>query len=281
MSTEENTYYSKHKKPRIKYKKICPCCNKEFKTSNNRKIYCSYKCGSRHNYLTHKKEHNKKMCKYHKERYKPKEKVKRICPICGKEFYKKSTAIYCSQSCWSKQNYINNKPLIFKDVKDYRIKHKTKILQREKKYRQTKKYKTRMNAYFKERRKEPLFKLRQNMSIALNQSMKKNKNINCKKPIFSFTKEEIYTHLNKTIPKGYTWKDYLNGTLQIDHMIAISWFLDEETFFKIGWNINNLTLLTKEENLLKSNTYAVINNQVFFNLEDALNEFIQVYHVAL
>ena len=61
--------------------------------------------------------------------------------------------------------------------------------------------------------------------------------------------------MKKTIPESYTWKDYLEGRLQIDHKIPISVFNfsePEHTDFKRCWTLKNLRLLPARENLMKN-----------------------------
>lgn len=65
-------------------------------------------------------------------------------------------------------------------------------------------------------------------------------------------------HLCKTIPLGYKWEDYINGNLQIDHIKPHSLFEYSSTNdeqFKECWSLDNLQLLTKEDNIKKQNKY--------------------------
>ena len=68
--------------------------------------------------------------------------------------------------------------------------------------------------------------------------------------------KDLIERLKKTMPKGYTWKDFLKGKLEIDHIIPIDAFnfdKTENTDFKRCWALGNLRLLTKRENRIKSN----------------------------
>jgi len=72
--------------------------------------------------------------------------------------------------------------------------------------------------------------------------------------LVDYNKNILVEHLKSTLPKGYTWQDFLEGRLQIDHIIPIRAFNitnpdDEE--FKQCWSLYNLRLLTKEENISK------------------------------
>jgi len=73
--------------------------------------------------------------------------------------------------------------------------------------------------------------------------------------------EEALSRLLKTLPEGYTEQDWLDGKLVIDHKIPISWFdLTIMSQLLEAGNINNLQLLTKEQNSLKSNHYGDLDN---------------------
>jgi len=66
--------------------------------------------------------------------------------------------------------------------------------------------------------------------------------------------DALKRRLKNTIPKGYTWEDFLNRRLQIDHIIPGSLFNieDLDSFdFQRSWELMNLRLLPKEENLKK------------------------------
>lgn len=61
-------------------------------------------------------------------------------------------------------------------------------------------------------------------------------------------------HLLSTIPEGYSWEDFLEGKLVLEHIIPISAYeyksyCDNE--FKKCWNFRNMRLLPVEENILK------------------------------
>ncbi len=93
-------------------------------------------------------------------------------------------------------------------------------------------------------------KLHNNFSWYMNKMGKTNKTFK----IIPYTKDELISHLKSTIPEGYTWKDYLSGKLEVDHIIPKSLYLikkigDEE--FNKCWNIKNLRLLPTKENASK------------------------------
>ena len=62
--------------------------------------------------------------------------------------------------------------------------------------------------------------------------------------------------LKKTIPKGYTWADFLEGELHIDHIFPVSAFKYEDAGgfdFRECWGLKNLQLLPVTENIKKRN----------------------------
>ena len=72
--------------------------------------------------------------------------------------------------------------------------------------------------------------------------------------LVDYTLDNLIKHLKKTMPEGYTWDDYLNGKLHIDHKIPISVFnfdKPEHIDFKRCWGLKNLRLLSAKENLIK------------------------------
>lgn len=67
---------------------------------------------------------------------------------------------------------------------------------------------------------------------------------------------QLKNHLKNTMPIGYTWQDFLNGDLHIDHIIPIDTFdfdKPEDLEFKKCWALDNLRLLPKFENISKHN----------------------------
>lgn len=98
------------------------------------------------------------------------------------------------------------------------------------------------------------YNLNSRMSNAIGISLKGNKNGRHWESLVGYTCNNLIKRLQKTIPVGYTWQDYLDGKLHIDHIIPIS----AHNFNKIGqidfqrcWALDNLQLLTAKENLIK------------------------------
>ncbi|GAH02002.1 unnamed protein product, partial [marine sediment metagenome] len=101
-----------------------------------------------------------------------------------------------------------------------------------------------------------IFKLNHNISSGIWKSLKGNKKGMHWESLVGYTVDDLKKHLESTMPKGYTWNDYLIGKLHIDHRIPISIFnitKIKSKGFKAAWSLNNLQLLPASENLEKSN----------------------------
>jgi hypothetical protein len=72
--------------------------------------------------------------------------------------------------------------------------------------------------------------------------------------LVGYTIEELVTRLKRTMPPGYTWQDYLDGRLHLDHIVPIAAFnyrSSADYDFKRCWALKNLQLLPALENLKK------------------------------
>lgn len=69
-----------------------------------------------------------------------------------------------------------------------------------------------------------------------------------------FTAEQLEARLRETIPVGYTWQDFMDGRLHIDHIKPIAAFnytSDTDPEFLACWALSNLQLLPDSENMSK------------------------------
>jgi 5-methylcytosine-specific restriction endonuclease McrA len=241
--------------------KQCEVCGKEFKTcaaviKNGGGKYCSRKC-----YNISKKRG-----------------MNRTCKICGKTFYvmhsriKKGYGRFCSIQC--NAIYQTGKP---------KISHVPPIINtcnfcgnEYKAQRHTQKFCSRdcyakhlslnircenhplwrggYNEYYKKRSSCPKIVLSLRMSNAIRHSLKGTKKYRSWVDLVDYNKDQLYKHLLKTMPDGYSWDDFLTGELHIDHIIPISVFnysLPEHIDFKRCWALENLQLLPAKENMSK------------------------------
>ena len=111
------------------------------------------------------------------------------------------------------------------------------------------------NQWSRNKRKTDLrFNLNNRMSFAIWNVLKNNKAGKKWEDLVEYTLNDLIKRLKRTMPKGYTWQDFLDGKLQIDHIIPKSIFnftKHNHTDFKRCWDLKNLRLLPAKENLIK------------------------------
>lgn len=111
--------------------------------------------------------------------------------------------------------------------------------------------------YYRKKYKHSLkYQINRNIKRAITLSLKGNKNGRHWEDLVGYTLKILIEYLKNTIPEGYTWQDYLQGKLHIDHIIPKSVFnysTPEHTDFKRCWALENLRLLPAKENQLKGN----------------------------
>jgi len=119
--------------------------------------------------------------------------------------------------------------------------------------------------YQSDRRKtDERFRLDRNISRSIRRALKEsiNNKENHWKIILGYTIRELKTKLISTIPKGYTWQDYLDCRLELDHIKPIRVYKYSKTShinFRIAWGLDNLRLLPKKINRIKGGS---INSHV-------------------
>jgi 5-methylcytosine-specific restriction endonuclease McrA len=116
-------------------------------------------------------------------------------------------------------------------------------------YQQNKKYYN--NYYSIKYHNEDKFNLTKRMYSIIRQAILKNKSGWNWESYVGYTTQELINHLKTTLPEGYSWNDYLEGKLELDHIIPISAFdfskpTDYE--FQECWDLNNLRLITPKDN---------------------------------
>lgn len=178
------------------------------------------------------------------------------CKLCQKQYCKE---YYKKNKGTIRENHIKNKEKIAKYMKtyrkQYRVKNKDKMVKRKKEYQKS--HRKEINKYYKERRKNnPKIKLSQTISTLMRRSLKGNKNGIHWEDKVDYTLEDLTTHLKTTIPKGFTWQDYLDGKLHFEHIIPIYVFNFDnysQLDFERCWALSNLRLLEATENMKKNN----------------------------
>ena len=170
------------------------------------------------------------------------------------------------ERAYFKQYYLEHKEELEKKQraysKQYYIKHKGEQRERNKAYlkqwrkENPEKYRKTKNQYAKCRYKTDIkFNLNTRICRAIGKALKGNKNGKHWEDLVGYSLAGLTKRLKKTMPKGYTWQDYLNGDLHIDHITPIAVFnftKPEHVDFKRCWALNNLRLLPARENLIKN-----------------------------
>ena len=104
-------------------------------------------------------------------------------------------------------------------------------------------------------RTNPKYNLNRRIKGLIGLSLKGNKAGRHWESLVDYTLNDLIKRLNNTMPVGYTWKDFLTGKLQIDHIIpkkVFNFTKPEHTDFKRCWALSNLRLLPAKENLNKA-----------------------------
>ena len=158
-----------------------------------------------------------------------------------------------------KYNILKNKEKVLECARRYCENNRQKLREKNRIYykNNNEKFRKSYNKYRKNKYKKDLkYNLNYRISCLMRKSLKKNKNGYHWEDLIGYTLNELIKHLKETMPSNYIWQDYLEGKLQIDHIIPIDVFnftKPEHIDFKRCWALINLRLLPKEENRNKSN----------------------------
>ena len=106
----------------------------------------------------------------------------------------------------------------------------------------------------RQREKNPKYRITNNTRALFSKVLKHQKTSRTLENRLGYDVSELKEHLLKTIPEGFTWNDFLEGKIILDHIIPVSSFnytnYEDEEYIKC-WNYNNLRLLEPEKNILK------------------------------
>lgn len=111
--------------------------------------------------------------------------------------------------------------------------------------------------YREQLRQQERYRLNDNISRAIRYILKEGGSHTAwEKHLGYMIKTQLKNRLISTLPNGYCWQDYLDGKLQLDHIIGIVNFnfsKPEHNDFKKCWALNNLRLLPSSINMSKPN----------------------------
>jgi hypothetical protein len=182
-----------------------------------------------------------------------------------------------------KKNYrLKNREKTLEYKKNYRLKNNDKILEKAKDYYQNNKddikeyhkdyynknkdeINKKVNIYHKNRLKtDPIFKLRNNISQIIYQSLKKQNSSKSGESIFNYlqyTIEDLKQHLESQFEDWMNWDNWGRAnvnekTWNIDHIIpqsALPFSSMKDINFRKCWNLQNLRPMEAIANIKKSN----------------------------
>lgn len=146
-------------------------------------------------------------------------------------------------------------------VKEYRKKYMKKYMKEywqnhweyHREYQRTLKYNVQKRIYRKKRRKDPKFRLDNNMATAIWYALKKRKAGRRWKELVGYTLEDLVKHLEKQFDENMNWENY-GSYWWLDHIKARSSFnylLPEDSEFQECWALENLQPLEKIANIKK------------------------------
>ena len=154
-------------------------------------------------------------------------------------------------------HYLNNKSKILKQTKQWQKDNPDKRKEISKRYIKN----HRLEIYIRtgnclnyKRKTDLKYSLDHRISESIRRSLKNNKAGRHWEDLVGYNLKDLIKRLEKTMPESYTWQDYLEGKLQIDHIVPISIFnysKPEHPDFKRCWALENLRLLPARENLIK------------------------------
>ncbi len=218
--------------------KAIECFDRNKNNKDGRTFRCK-KCKWKYNQKNKKEiaQYNKKYRQEHK-----KEITQYSKTYCQE--HKKETA-----KCRAKHYQKNKKKLLEKATKYYQEHKDERKLYNQKNQKtinQTNKIRYKTNSSY-------------NLSRRMSRAIQRVKNPLIKKgqswkQLVPYTLIELKKHLKSTLPKGYSWKDFMQGRLHIDHILPKAIFQyekAEDLGFQICWGLDNLRLLPAKKNSSK------------------------------
>lgn len=111
----------------------------------------------------------------------------------------------------------------------------------------------RMNRY----RSDSKFNINSRISNAIKASLRNRGEVrkSCRwSDLVGYSVESLKASLEKTMPLGFTWEDFLEGEIEIDHIVPLAahnYSAEGDLDFKRAWALTNLRLLPTADNRRK------------------------------
>lgn len=109
----------------------------------------------------------------------------------------------------------------------------------------------RAKAAAERRANSPMLRVHERMSAHVRQCLKGEKDGRPWEKLVGYTLADLVVRLRQTLRPGWRWQDFLDASLEIDHIVPVSAFRfesAEDPDFRRCWALGNLQLLTWEEN---------------------------------
>lgn len=168
--------------------------------------------------------------------------------------YKNDSENRCADA---RKYYQENKKACVARHKKYYLKNREKLLISRRAYvkNNRKKINEAAKVYWNKKKETDLkFNLNCRMSKAIWNAVRENKANRKWEYLVGYTVDDLMIRLKSTMPCGYSWKDFLDGKLHIDHIIpkrVFNFSRPEEIDFLRCWALDNLRLLPAAENMSK------------------------------
>ena len=123
---------------------------------------------------------------------------------------------------------------------------------------------------------DPAFRLNSYISSIIGRSLRGGKKGQHWEDLVDFTLDTYLTHLSKQLKKDETI-DCIGKVYEVDHIIPKSFFIFKEHTdeqFKLCWDLENLQLLSKFDNIKKLNRYAGSPQNIIMTKNQFKNEIL-------
>lgn len=111
--------------------------------------------------------------------------------------------------------------------------------------------------YHLKRKMDPAYRLHSKIRGEIHRYLKRNGTDKAGRQwemLVGYTKDQLIQRLKATVPEGFTWQDYLDGKLHLDHIVPVTAFnvtSPDDIDFRRCWDLSNLQLLPVSDNCSK------------------------------